>query len=63
MVVIFMSRVNLEYDCCEELNVKFNISAGSLNTGFRHIVLHVEDLKVASRRISNVNNYDHGAKV
>jgi hypothetical protein len=43
--------------------VKFNISVVSFNTGFKHIVLHVEDLKVASHRISNVKKYDQGAKV
>lgn len=61
--MIFMSRVNLECDFCEELNAKFNISAGGLNTGFRHILLQVKDLKVASHRISDVKKYDQGAKV
>jgi len=28
----FMSRVHLEYDCCEKLNVKFNISTVHLTT-------------------------------
>jgi hypothetical protein len=50
----FMSKVHLEYDCCEELNVKFNISTLSLNTSFKHIVSHLDDLKIASRRISDV---------
>ena len=58
-----MSSINWEYDCCEELNVKFNISAVCLNTVFKHIVLHIEDLEVASHRISNVKKYDQGAKV
>jgi hypothetical protein len=52
-----------KYDCYEELNVKLNISAVSLNTCFKHIVLHVEDLKVASHRISKVKKYDQGAEV
>ena len=50
----FMSKVHLEYDCCEELHVKFNISTLSLNTSFKHIVSHLDDLKIASRRISDV---------
>jgi hypothetical protein len=50
----FMSPVHLEYDCCEELNVKFNISTLSLNTSFKHIVSHLDDLKIASHRISDV---------
>jgi hypothetical protein len=52
----FMSKVNLEYDCCEELNVKFNINNTSLNTSFKHIVSHLDDLKIASHRISKVEN-------
>jgi len=35
----FMSKVHLEYDCCEELHVKFNISTLNLNTIFKHIDL------------------------
>jgi len=50
----FMSKVHLEYDCCEELHVKFNISTLNLNTIFKHIVSHLDDLKIASRRISDV---------
>jgi hypothetical protein len=52
----FMSRVHLEYDCCEELNLKFNISTVSLNTSFKHIASLLDDLKIASRRISDVEN-------
>lgn len=63
MVVIVTSTENLEFGCCEELNVKFNISAVSLNTGFKRIVSHLEDLKVASHRISDVKKCDQGARV
>jgi len=52
----FMSRVHLEYNCYEELNVKFNISTISLNTSFKNIVSHLDDLKIASCRISDVEN-------
>jgi hypothetical protein len=34
----FMPRLYLEYDCCEELNVKFNISTIRLNNSFKHCV-------------------------
>lgn len=44
----------MEYDCCEELHVKFNISTSNLNTSFKLIVSHLDDLKIASRRISDV---------
>jgi len=49
-----MSKVHLEYDCCEELHVKFNISTLNLNTSFKQIVSHLDDLKIASHRISDV---------
>ena len=52
----FISRVHLEYDCCEEQNVKFNISTLPLNSSFKHIVSHLDDLKIASHRISDVEN-------
>jgi len=39
-----------------ELNVKFNISTTSLNTCFKHIVSNLDDLKIASHRISDVEN-------
>ena len=52
----FMSRVHLEYDCCEELNVKFNISTIRLNNSFKHVVSHLDDLKIASHRTSDVEN-------
>ena len=51
-----MARVHLEYDCCEEPNVEFNISTVRLNTSFKHIVSHLDDVKIASSRISDVEN-------
>jgi hypothetical protein len=52
----FLSKVHLEYDCCEELNVKLNISTIHLNTSYKHTVSHLDDLKIASRRVSEVEN-------
>jgi hypothetical protein len=52
----FLSRVNLEYDCCEGLNVKVNISTISVNTSFKHVVSHLDEMKIASRRISDVEH-------
>jgi hypothetical protein len=52
----FLSKVNLNYDCCEELRTKTNLSGISLNVSFKHIVSHLDDLKVASHRISEVEN-------
>jgi len=52
----FLSKVNLEYDCCEWLNVKVNLSSVHMNTSFKHLVSHLDDLKIASHKISEVEN-------
>jgi hypothetical protein len=49
-----MSKVHLKYDCCEGLHVKVNLSTIHVNTSFKHILSHLDDLKVASHRISKV---------
>jgi hypothetical protein len=49
-----MSKVNLKYDCCEELGVKFNISSIRLNTNFKHIVSNLDDLQIASHKFSEI---------
>ena len=49
-----MSKVHLEYDCYEELHVKFNLSTLNLNASFKQFVSYLHDLKFASRRISDV---------
>jgi hypothetical protein len=48
--------VHLEYDCCEGLNEKVNISTIIVNTSFKHVVSHSDDLKIASRRIADVEH-------
>jgi len=50
----FLSRVNLEYDCCEWLPVKANFTSVYMNTSFKHLVSHLDDLKIASHKISDV---------
>jgi hypothetical protein len=50
----FLSTVDLDYDCCEYLKAKTNLSGLHLNTSFKHIVSHLEDLKLASHKISDV---------
>jgi hypothetical protein len=49
-----MSKVNLEYKCCEEPGVKFNISSMRLNTNFKHIVSNLDDLQIASHKVSEM---------
>ena len=52
----FMFTVHLEYDRCEKLSVKFDISTISLNTSFKLIVSHLGDLQIVSRSIFDVEN-------
>jgi len=52
----FMSRIRLEYDCCEEMSAKISINTIRLNNSFQHIVSNLDDLKIASHRISEVEN-------
>jgi len=52
----FLSKVNLEFDCCEWLNVKVNFNSVHMKTSFKHLVSHLVDLKIASHRISDVEN-------
>jgi hypothetical protein len=49
-----MSEVNLEYGYCDELSTKFNLSSTYLNKNFKHMVSHLDDLKRASHKISQV---------
>jgi hypothetical protein len=39
-----MSGVNFEYEFCEELGMKFNLSSIYLNAVFKHTVSHLDDL-------------------
>ena len=52
----FFTPVHLEYDCCKGLNEKVNISTINVNTSFKHVVSHLGDLKIASRRIADVEH-------
>jgi hypothetical protein len=52
----FFSRVNLDYDCCEGLDTKVNLSSISMNTSFKHVVSHLGDLKIASHKIAVVEH-------
>jgi hypothetical protein len=51
-----MSEVKLEYECCEELSIKLNISSIHLNANFKHMVSHLDDLNIASHKISEVEH-------
>lgn len=52
----FLSKVDLHYDCCENLSVKVNLSTIQLNASFKHIATHLDDLKVASHKVSEIEH-------
>jgi hypothetical protein len=52
----FLSKVDLHYDCCEDLNLKANLSNIKLNASFRHIATHLDNLKVESHKVSEIEH-------
>jgi hypothetical protein len=51
------SGVNFEYECCEELGVKFNLSTVHLNTNYEHIVSHFNDLNIAGYMLDRTEEF------
>lgn len=49
-----ISRIPLQYDCCEELGVRFNLSHVSLHVTHKRIISHFDDLRYASKKISDL---------
>jgi hypothetical protein len=60
-----LSKVNVQFECCESLGVSRNLCHLELELNFKHVVSHVEDLKYASYRVSQLegrikeNEYKH----
>jgi hypothetical protein len=49
-----LSKVDSEFECCESLGISINLSHVDLDMKFKHVVTHVEDLKYASFKISEL---------
>jgi hypothetical protein len=49
-----LTQIPLQYDCCEELGIKFNISNLPLELKFKETVSHLDDFKYASFKISEL---------
>jgi hypothetical protein len=49
-----MSQVNLEDECCDNLSMKFNINSTHPNTNSKCIVSHLDYLKIASDKVSGL---------
>jgi hypothetical protein len=48
-----LSQIPLQHDCCEELAVAFNLSGLSLEITHKNIVPQLDDLRYASRKVSD----------
>ena len=49
-----LTQVPLRFDCCEELNMRVNLSSIHLDMKFKQIVSHLNDLKYASFKVSDL---------
>jgi hypothetical protein len=49
-----LSKVNFDFDCLEELGIRFNTSSFPINLEFKHVASHLDDLKHASYKISEL---------
>jgi hypothetical protein len=49
-----ISQVPLQYDCCEELGIQVNLSKLTMDLTYRKTVSHLDDLKYASKKVSDL---------
>ena len=49
-----LSQVPLQHDCCEELRVTPNLSGFTLETPHKNIISHLNDLRYASKKVSEL---------
>jgi hypothetical protein len=49
-----LTQIPLQIECCEDLNEKVNLSSIHLDMKFKHIVSHLDDLKYASFKVSDL---------
>jgi hypothetical protein len=49
-----LSRIPIDIDCLEQIGIHSKISIASINLEFRHIASHIDDLKHASYKISEL---------
>ena len=50
----FLSQVTLQYDCCEELGTRINLSKLSMDLIYHKTVSHLDDLKYANIMVSEL---------
>jgi hypothetical protein len=49
-----LSRIPIDIDCLEEIGLHSNLSIENIKLDFRHVVSHIDDLKHASYKISEL---------
>jgi hypothetical protein len=49
-----LSQIPIDIDCLEDLGIPSNISIASINLNFKHIVSHLDHLKHAGYKISEL---------
>jgi hypothetical protein len=49
-----LSQIDLQYACCEELGVKVNFSQLPVEIAYRKTVTHLDDIRYASTRVSEL---------
>jgi hypothetical protein len=49
-----LSKVESPFECCENLGIPLNLSHIELDMKFKHVISHMEDLKYASFKISEL---------
>jgi hypothetical protein len=50
----FLSQVTVQYDCCEEAGERVNLSQLTLDLAPARTIAHLDDLKYASKRVSDI---------
>jgi hypothetical protein len=54
LLAILLSQIDLQYTCCEQLGVKVNFSHIALEIAYRKTVAHLDDLRYASTKVSDL---------
>jgi hypothetical protein len=49
-----LTQIPLQYDCCVELGLKFNLSHLSVDVKFKQTVSHFDDLQSANTKVSEL---------
>ena len=50
----FLSQIDLQYACCEDLGVKVNFSQLPVEIAYRKTVAHLDDVRYASTKVSDL---------